>query len=271
MQWWCVATEEPWTWAWRPLLGVWAMLAGMGWGYARLVRGARVESTTLMRIRRGAFGLALFLLWGSLDWPLGPLGAGYLASIHMIQYLVVGVAAPALLLLSVPASSWEGLRSRPRLVSFLAGITQPMAAFVLFSVVMTVTHWPGVVDALMPSQLGSFLIDAAWLAGGLVFWWPMIAPVPDRQGFHPLARIGYLALNAFLIRPPFAMMIFAENPLFRVYELAPPPARDPLGDQQLAGVLMEIGNAWIMLAGVFIVFRLWMRSEGALSSTPRLP
>lgn len=201
------------------------------------------------------------LLWASLDWPLGPLGASYFASVHMSQFLAVGVAAPALLLLAVPPAAYERLTDRPRTLRTLEAVTHPMVAFCVFNLVMTVSHWPGVVDTLMPTQLGSFVLDAAWLAGGLIFWWPLIAPVPVRSRFHPLAKIGYLALNAFLIRPPFAMMIFSEHPIYAIYELAAPPAGDPMNDQQFAGAIMKIGVAWIMFVGVVVIFKQWKRSE----------
>ena len=39
--------------------------------------------------------------------------------------------------------------------------------------VISVTHWPSVVDWLMATQLGSFVLDVTWLLAGLVFWWPV--------------------------------------------------------------------------------------------------
>ncbi len=264
MQWWCFAQPgTAWTWTWRPLIGVWVGLALLVWGYRRLTRraGEDGEEGGARRWRRVAFGAALFLLWASLDWPLGPLGATYLASVHMSQFLAVGVAAPALLLLSLPPTAYVGLERRPRALNALETLTQPLAAFFIFNLLMIATHWPGVVDALMPTQLGSFVLDVTWLAGGLIFWWPVIAPVPARPGFHPLGKIAYLALNAFLLRPPFLMLIFSASPIYAIYELAPPPARDALDDQQLAGAIMKIGLAWIMFAGVLAVFRRWMETE----------
>ncbi len=265
MQWWCFAQQEAWTWTWRPLLGVWIGVVLLVLVYRRLVRGAcaDTESHQTTRWRRVAFGLGVFLLWASLDWPLGPLGAGYLASVHMSQFLAVGVAAPALLLLSLPPKAFDSLLTRPRTLSTFEGITSPLSAFFIFNIGMTVTHWPGVVDSLMPTQFGSFLLDVAWFAGGLIFWWPVIAPVPRRPGFHPLGKIAYLALNAFLIRPPFAMMIFSEHPIYSIYELAPPPGGDALNDQQFAGAIMKIGTAWILFVGVVVVFKRWVHAEKA--------
>ncbi|MDT8369284.1 MAG: cytochrome c oxidase assembly protein [Longimicrobiales bacterium] len=262
-QWWCFTRQEPWSWSWQPLLGVWAMVGLLAWGYWRL----RVSL-----VREGgegggpwwrpvSFGAGLFLLWISMDWPVGPLGASYFASLHMAQYVAVGVAAPALLFLGLPAAALRRLEGRPGVMAVLRAVTHPLVAFCLFNGVMTLTHWPSVVDTLMPTQMGSFVLGASWMVAGLVFWWPVLAPVPERPGFTPLARIGYLALNAFLIRPPFAMMIFSEDPVFRIYELAPPPAGDPMDDQQLGGVIMKIGVAWVMFAGVAAIFLQWVRSD----------
>jgi len=259
MQWWCVAQPGAWDWTWSPLPGVWILVALFTLAYRRTL--TRTPLAPGEGWRRACFGAALFLLWASLDWPVGPLGAGYLASVHMIQFLAVGVAAPALVLLGIPPRAFEGLRKHPRLLRLVSGITHPVTAFFVFNALMTASHWPAVVDGLMPTQFGSFVLDATWFFGGIVLWWPLVAPVPDRSGFHPLARIGYLALNAFLIRPPFAMMIFSEHPIYAIYELAPPPARDPMDDQQLAGAVMKIGTAWIMFAGVLVVFHGWMTDE----------
>lgn len=263
MQWWCFAQQEAWSWRWQPFLGVWVMVGIMAWAYLRLRRRvAREEGRDdTPAWRSWSFGGGLFLLWVSLDWPLGPLGASYFASLHMAQYVAVGVAAPALLLLGLPDAAYRRLERRPRVMAVLRAVTHPLAAFLLFNGVMILTHWPSVVDALMPTQVGSFVLDASWVMAGLVFWWPVLVPVPERTGFTPLGKIGYLALNAFLIRPPFAMMIFSEDPIFRIYELAPPPAGDAMDDQQLGGVIMKIGVAWIMFAGVAAVFLEWMRAE----------
>ena len=270
VQWWCFAQQGAWSWTWRPLVGVWVVIALLAWGYTRVLSRVDLgaEPARTRRWRSVAYGSALVLLWASLDWPLGPLGASYLASVHMGQFLAVGVAAPALLLLGIPPVAFGWLKAWPRTLGLLEGITQPMAAFFIFNIAMTVSHWPGVVDALMTNQAGSFLLDLTWLAAGLVFWWPLIASVPERPGFHPMGKMAYMSLNAFLIRPPFAMMVFSKHPIYTIYELAPPPGGNALGDQQLAGVIMKIGLAWIMFAGVVAIFQRWRRiDEGGMHPT----
>lgn len=274
MQWWCVAGQDPWSWTWRPYPGVWLLLLLVVAVYGWAVRASGTTSTPGADVRRHRswFAAGLLCLWLGLDWPLGALGASYLASVHMVQYLLIGLVAPVLLLLGVPPRVFGILSARPRALRAVAGVTQPVAAFFVFNVGMTVTHWPDVTDALMASQLGSFALDMTWLVCGLVLWWPVVAPVPARPGFHPLMRILYLAVNAILIRPPFLMLIFSRYPIYATYELAPPiPGVDPLGDQQVAGGIMKVGSAWILMLGVVVLFLQWVKASRAAEERMSVP
>jgi len=259
VQWWCAAVSRPWTWSWSPYPGVWAALILLVWGHRRLL--ARTGATA-ERHHLWALGGGVACLWAGLDWPLAALGASYLASAHVGQFLLVGILAPLLLLLAVPERAYRALETKQRLHALLETLTRPTWAFLLFNGGMILTHWPRVTDAMMAGAWGSFLLDVTWLACGLLFWWPLVAPVPVRDGFHPLLRMGYLALNGLLIRPPFLMMLFSDYPIYGIYELAPPfPGTDPVTDQQLGAALMKLGTAWIMGAGVAVEFLRWARSD----------
>ncbi len=127
---------------------------------------------------------------------------------------------------------------------------------------MTVTHWPALVDPFMSSQLGAFLLDVVWLLAGLIFWWPVIASVPEWPRFSPLLKLGYLSLNGILIRPPFFILLFSKFPAYATYELAPPlPGISALSDQQLAAGVMKLGTALIMVIAMALVFADWARSS----------
>src|SRR5690606_14181305 len=123
-------------------------------------------------MRAAAFGAAVSCLWLVLDWPVGALGAGYLATAHMVQFLVIVFVAPPLLLYGVPPQAYR--RLPPRLVAALQPITHPLGALVLSNLIAIITHVPLVADRLLASQLGSFVIDVAWLAAGFLFWWPVV-------------------------------------------------------------------------------------------------
>ena len=124
MQWWCFSQSTAWTWEWQAYPGVWIFAAAMAAGYARR-SGVGVGTRRAMYYYGG-----VLLLWAAFDWPLGPLGASYLASAHMVQFLLVGLVAPAFLLLGLPPSFFDALRERPRAMAILSDITHPLPALV---------------------------------------------------------------------------------------------------------------------------------------------
>ena len=90
MQFWCSALKVPWSWAWRPYLGVWVLCAGLlvayGWALHRRHRTTPPDKDITKR--KLAFVGGVFLMWLASDWPVGLLGASYLASVHMVQYMI---------------------------------------------------------------------------------------------------------------------------------------------------------------------------------------
>ncbi len=265
MQWWCSAQSTAWEWAWQAYPGVWIFIVALAAFYWFRLRRARELDARVSGERRfttGSFLLGLFFLWIALDWPVGALGAGYLASAHMVQFLLISLVAPPFLLYGIPASTYRLLERRPAILRPLHVLTHPLIALAFFNVVLISTHWPSVVDNLMGSQLGSFVLDMAWLAGGLGLWWPLVAPIPRRPGFTYMYKIGYLILATILNTPVFALLTFSELPLYATYELAPPvhgfSTRD---DQRLVGLMMKIGGGVIFWIAITVLFFRWYLAE----------
>lgn len=261
MQWWCSAQGEPWTWGWQAYPGVWVFVGLLAYGYYRLVRWTADVHSGHWRLGThvGFFVSGLVALWLALDWPIGALGAGYLASVHMVQFLVLGMIVPPLLLYGIPDATFAQLP--PRFLRAIRPFTRPAAAFVGFNLMVIVTHMPGVVDSLMTTQLGSFLIDVAWLVGGLVFWWPVAAAVGGSQ-LRELAKVGYLGLQLIAMKPIFVYLTFSTYPQYATYELAPRVHNiGARADQQMAGLLMEVGGMIIILLAVGAVFLKWSSRE----------
>jgi putative membrane protein len=230
-------------------------------GLFRVLRRRYPESDRT-GFRAWMYGLGVAALWVALDWPVGALGAGYLASVHMVQYLLIALVAPPLLLMGLPRGLYDALVSGP-LGGAVRVLSHPIAAILVFVAIMAWTHWPPVVDTLMVSQSGSFLLDLVWLLSGLVFWWPVIAPRPVRRWLHEPGKVGYLIVATLVNTGVFAYLTFSPLPLYSTYELAPPVIGISTRDDQLvAGLLMKMGGAVILWTAITIIFFRWVgRSE----------
>ena len=259
MQFWCSATGRPWTWEWQAYPGAWLFVAALLVAYVTLRRRAAGAGEWW---RAALFGLGLIATWAAIDWPIGALGSGYLLSVHEVQYVLLGLIAPALLLLGVPAQITASLPADRGVGRLLRSLARPLPAVAVYHLALLVTHIPFVSDALMPTQLGSLAIDLTWLLAGLWFWWPVVAPEGINRVRAPL-RIAYLFGSTILPTIPAAFITFARYPLYSLYELAPPIGNIAAkGDQQLAGLIMKLGADPVIWLAMSVVFFRWARDEG---------
>lgn len=268
MQWWCSAQTSAWEWTWRAYPGVWLFIAALATGLWLLQRRAQAVAQP-WRVSLAVQGL--LALWIALDWPIGALGGGYLASVHMLQFLLIALVAPPLLLLGVHPEVWEKLRERG-VPKWLSTLTAPLVGLIALNAVMLVTHLPAIADPMMATQLGSFTIDLAWLTSGFAFWWSLIVPIPERRGFAQLLRMGYLVLGVMfspVVIVLVAVLVFNDHPLFATYELAPRVGGlDSVTDHQIAGLLMSVGGAVITLVAMSTIFFRWARESEAMEPRP---
>ncbi len=269
MNWWCSATNTPWSWEWRAYPGVWLVVALIAMVYFRGRKWARSASPDMTwgTGRVLTFLLGLLLVWAALDWPIGTLGGGYLASMHSVQWLLLSQVAPPFLILGVPPEAWRWLATFPRWGRVLHRAAGGIFGLVTFNTILLVTHVPTVTDALMASQLGSFAIDTAWFLSGLALWWPVLSPAGIARLNEPL-RIGYLFAATIVPTIPAAMLTFSAVPLYQLYELAPRVGSiQAHSDQQLAGLLMKAIADPIMWVSMAILFFRWSAMERRADET----
>lgn len=277
MTWWCSASTLPWDWAPRAYPGVWAaMIALAGW-YAlarrRLTPDERAGDDPRRRL---AFVGGWVALWAASDWPLGTLGSGYLASAHMVQYLLYTLVAAPLLVLGLNEPMVRRTLARTRTTELVRAACRPVTAGVIFNVVLVATHAPVTVDPLRSSQLGSFALDGLWLLSAVILWLPIAGPLDELRPSYP-ARAVLLFLAAGVVPMiPGGFLTFADHPLYGVYELAPRVADfDATADQQLAGVLMKVGSVPLIWPVIGVLFARWARASAAAEppapATPGAP
>lgn len=265
IEWWCTALERPWSWAWIPYPGVWlATLLPV----ALYVRSLRNHSAPIDRRKLAQFLGGMFVFWIASDWPLGALGAGYLASAHMTQFLLYTLGAAPLLMLGTP--EWMARRLASKLRIYRATVWLGRSAVtcgVVYNLLLVITHAPGTVDVLRTSQLGSFAMDVVWLVAGLILWLPVASPIPEGRVQSVWAKMIYLFVTTAVVAViPASFLTFASTPIYSIYELAPRigtiTARE---DQQFAGIIMKLATIPVIWSTIAVIWFRWSASEARLT------
>lgn len=270
IQWWCSARGTPWDWSWQAYPGVWIfvlVVAVSGWRARRRAAASRDAGARVTREwwRSASLITGVVLMWLMLDWPVGPLGTGYLAVLHALQFVVLAMMVPPLLLAGYGPEAARAALERPVIGAVLRVATQPFLAMNAYVLVMVLTHVPSIVDSLMGFQLGAFALDLSWLLSGLAFWWSVVLPSAERRHFGPPMRMLYVFFGTQAHLYIAMWLLLADFPRFATYELAPRvSAIDAIADQQLAGgVMLGIGSPLVLAIVGVIFFRWFAESEQA--------
>ena len=100
--WWCSGLSNTnWTWSPEIYPGIWMLIAVFAFSYFRFI------NHSIQNKQSAYFLIGIILFWIFTDWPVGPLGAGYLLSVHILQYLVYTFIVAPLLILSIPKNIYE--------------------------------------------------------------------------------------------------------------------------------------------------------------------
>ena len=260
------------------LWGAWnldaLLVAGMVltlWAYGRGAAGRR-QSRPAEAWRQRCFAGAMVAVAVALLSPLDAL-SGALASAHMVQHVLLVLAAAPLLALSAPVATL--LRGSPaavrqasaawrRRLRVTRGNTRPLR----HPVVVWLLHvgalwfWHAAVpyDAAVEHHVVHVVEHASFLVTGILFWRVVVG---GREADRVSHGLGVLLVFAMAMQSVFlsALLTFARAPWYSAYAATTAPwGLDPLADQQLAGVIM-----WIPAGLVYVVVGLgllvtWIRA-----------
>src|SRR6266705_6971815 len=233
------------SWTWEPsvLAGTLALAAAYIW----LVR-SRGRDASWSPLARVYFAAGLLAMFVALASPIDTGGDRYLFSLHMLQHLLLAMVVPPLLLLGLP-EEWRAF-DRIRV--------SPLAASVVFNLVLATLHLPFLYEATLRNEPIHVLEHLTFLAAGVLFWWPLLVPDGRAGGMSAMGKIAYLGFAgvpptilglAFILSPAVIYPFYAAAP--RVMPLS------PLEDQLVAGLVMfGLGNLIYFTAIWVIFFRL---------------
>jgi cytochrome c oxidase assembly factor CtaG len=241
--------------AWEPALPVLVAAAIalllFAQAFVRLRRRGRKDHAAWSRAFLFSGGLAILTL--ALVSPLDAVGEEYLLSAHMLQHVLVGDAAPALLLVALrgplvffflPARILSPLARLGRLRRVLAFLLRPRIAFALWVLAFGAWHIPAAYDAALAHPLVHDLEHASFALAGVLAWTQLVDPA--RRG--ELGVRGRVAFAVALFAAGLVLsdvLIFSFDPLYGPYALQDERllGLSPLTDQRLAGLVMMLEQA----------------------------
>src|SRR5207245_22419 len=216
---------------------------------------------------------------GAILVPLGPPiepPAAQSFAFHMVQHMLLTVAAAPLLLLGAPVRPLlRGLPTaiRGRVVRPLArwaavralvhAVRNPLVAGGLYVGGLYAWHLPALYDAAVANPLVHLAEHTWFLASALVFWSVLIDPVPFRATLGYAARLPYLLVAGAAQNTVLGgLLSFSTRLLYGAYARTPERfGLDPVTDQRIGGAVMWVIGDFVFLAAASISFFLWLAEE----------
>ena len=256
---------DPWAFHLHP--DVFLVVAALVIGYVEAIRrvGPREAPTggvVVTRKQRLHFGAGAFLIFVSAMWPMHDIAEDYLFSVHMTQHFVISLIAVPLLLLGTPAWLLSWL-IRP-VLPVARKLTRPIVATIFYNAVIAISHAAFYVNTTSSNELAHFAAHVLLVFASAVMWLPICHQLPELKPMSPPMRMVYLFGQSLLPNVPSIFLAFADNPLYRWYQLAPRiSGLSAVEDQQLAGAIMKLGGTTLIWTVIVVMFFRWYRESEA--------
>ncbi|MGH2726131.1 MAG: cytochrome c oxidase assembly protein [Actinomycetota bacterium] len=254
-------------WSWHPHPEVLALVAILLTAYfwaLRTLGPKHVEPVEFAASRRQKtfFVLGCGAILAAADWPMHELSENYLYSAHMIQHMIVTLAAAPLLMMGTPAWLWRLLLSPPRVLGIVRAITRPLVALFIFNAVLVFTHWPLIVTSSVRTEGVHFSLHALLFASALIMWTPVLSPLLELPRLSYPGRMLYLFLQSLVPTIPASFLTFGSKPLYHVYETFPRLwGISAHTDQLVAGLIMKIVGGFILWGVIAVLWFRWWSLE----------
>ncbi len=248
------AVDAGWTFA--PIVLV-ALAAYLGiyvarWRRSRAEGGARAAGGW----RLAAFAAGIATLFVALISPVDRLGQ-QLASMHMVQHLLIADIAAILLTLGLTRWILRPATRRIHRIERAAGpFASPWFGVVAYVGVMWLWHVPYLYDAALEHGGVHTLEHISFAAAGLLYWWHLLSPIRSRLRLGGMGPVLYMASTKLLVGFLGIALAFAPTLLYDAYDT---PGRrwglTALTDQNVAGLIMAVEQSIVMgiaLAWLFV-------------------
>jgi putative membrane protein len=262
-------------WPWRqPLVLGGAALALLLYlrAWIRLRRRGRADRASLGRLALFSIGVAFATL--ALVSPIDPIGERYLLSVHMLQHVLLGDSAPALILLGlrgplslliVPRPALRRIARLRWLRRTARTLLRPGVALGLWAIVYASWHVPAAYDYALGHQPVHDIEHVSFLFAGILVWVLLIEPFPHPR--HGLRMRILVAISLFALGTALAdTLILTPHTLYHHYAVQPDRlwGLSSLADQRLAGAVMMLEQLTSVGICLALLVRSYRRRRGTL-------
>lgn len=215
--------------------------------------------------RQAAFfaaGMVALLL--ALASPIDALGEDYLFAAHMLQHVLLGDIAPALLLLSLSRVILRPVTKRLMFLEKALGpLASPWTGIAIWLFLMYLWHVPAMYDAALNDPVVHLLEHTAFFSAGLMVWWPIVQPIPMRRRLGGLSTVAYIATAKVGLAALGLYLTWSGHVLYDYYESVPRVwGLSAIGDQNAGGAIMMVEQSLtFVVALVFLFSRMLSDSE----------
>ncbi|QDT64945.1 cytochrome c oxidase assembly protein [Calycomorphotria hydatis] len=238
---------------------VWLIAIAILGGYLAVFRSLNIQRACIL-------ALGLITLIFAFVSPVGVLADGYLFSAHMIQHLLLLLAIPMCLLLSLPKEKLTDWFSRPIPQRYGTMISAPILGWICGVGAMWFWHVPTFCTAATMNPALGVLRDLSFVLAGLLFWWPIYSPVEEFR-LQPLNGIAYLfsaclgctLLGIYITFTTISVCPAFANPVDRIgiLNLLYNAGLTPNVDQHLGGLLMWVPPCSLYVCVNIDLLRRW--------------
>ena len=214
--------------------------------------------------RIATFTLGVLVIFFSLVSPLHVLSDDYLFSAHMLQHMLLTLAAPPLLILGTPDWLIHPLLRPNWSFRAVRMVTRPVPAVFVFNVVFALWHVPTLYNASTSFHVVHIFEHLLFIGTALIMWWPLMSRMPELPRLAEPLQIVYLFSLSISQIMVFGFITFSQIPLYEHYAHAADFwGMSQMADQQIGGVLMKVGSSAVFIVLLLIVFLRWYNREEA--------
>jgi len=204
-------------------------------------------------------------LFVALVSPIDRLGE-QLASMHMVQHLLIADLAPIALTLALTKHILRPVTRRIQWLEQAAGpFGHPAFGVVAYVGAMWLWHIPAMYQAALEHGFVHVLEHLTFGAAGLLYWWHLLSPIRSRLRLGGLGPVLYMASTKILVGFLGILLAFSPDVLYHFYEVGQNSTRwglSPLDDQRVAGLIMALEQSIVMgIALAYLFVRMLAESE----------